>query len=187
MNENDLPDAIDEIASHLSRSQEQPPKARDHISSEWSHCAAWIGECRPEVAELLKQGCIREALGVVFAEGMRCGELNAFRDPSRQSLMSEVDGTAPGSKASPALMQSRKRHRDFQTASAVIGELYRRAVMASPKGTPDEWNQNLPPEGEVITLLKKKHGISKDVAKAALPGYWPKGKRGPKPKKPSTR
>jgi hypothetical protein len=189
MNDHDITAAADEVAyqcEEIAKGKSGSPKVWDFISGGWSHCAGWFAECRPEVVEILRQGRVREALGIAFTEGQRLGELNAFMDPARHSVMSEVDGRMAGTVASPDLVKSRKRHRDHRTANQMVTSEFQEAVKRAPRGTIEDWTASLPSKGEMVLKLWKEHGVPRKIAEGALPDWWPKGRRGPKPKKPST-
>lgn len=186
MNGNDIAAAADEIAHQrdaMAKGGSDSSGGWDSVSGDWTNCSGWLAECRPEIAEILRQGRIREALGIAFAEGRRFGELHAFMDPARHHVMSEVDGRMAGTVASPELVKSRKRHRDHRTANEVVASAIQEAVKRAPRGTKEDWAACLPPKGEMVRKLREEHGVPRHIAAGALPAWWPQGKRGPKPKK----
>ena len=170
---------VQDVTAAIGDIQIESETAYTPVSDAWTACACWLAECRPDIVGLLKNGQVREAMGIIFMEGTRRGELLAFEDPSRHMVLGEVDGRVGNSKPSPQLIASRKRRTDHRKASDVVTSEITRIMNAPPAEPFEIKKMRFCTRGELLKRMKAER-ILKKIAEAAIPHWWPKAKPGPK-------
>lgn len=149
----------------------------DFITPQWSRCAGWFSEPgMPDIAQMLREGRIQEALGVAFQEGQRCGELAAFRDPLRHTTLGEVEGTDDAPPV-PDLQASRSRASDAASANVLVRSEIERATGAAGKGASFDAIKARLCYREDLHRQAKAKDIHRRFMENAIPKWWPRKPR----------
>jgi hypothetical protein len=151
--------------------------AIDFTSNSWSSCLSWMTEPgQADLADLLRKGLIREALGAAFSAGCEMGRLRAHMNPAHHKDPRDV---APPDASKTATLNDADKREQFHRLAQ--NEFSREFVKAKINGPPDDWLSRVP---DLAAMKKRldKQGVPKDVVKANIPPGWPKGKRGPRSK-----